>query len=228
MRTFAIVLATAVITSLLTSAVWMFLLRVTYAPRPAPSISNTIPAMPKPSIRKPVPAQSPPSVAAPNPGMPRAPITARIGVIPDDLAAKHLTIPVPGVRPEDLRPAFYDARGERGHEAIDIMAARGQRVIAAEDGTIAKLFTSVRGGLTIYEFDPSEKYAYYYAHLDHYADGLAQGAKVTRGQTIGYVGSTGDADPAAPHLHFAIFQLGPEKQWWKGEALDPYPALMPH
>jgi len=155
-------------------------------------------------------------------------ITAHIGVIPDDLAAKHLTIPVPGVAPADLRPAFYDARGERGHEAIDIMAARGKPVVAAEDGTIAKLFTSVRGGLTIYEFDPSEKYAYYYAHLDHYADGLAEGAKVTRGQTIGYVGSTGDANAAAPHLHFAIFLLGPEKKWWKGEALDPYPALMPH
>jgi murein DD-endopeptidase MepM/ murein hydrolase activator NlpD len=129
------------------------------------------------------------------------------------------------VKAEDLSPQFFDARGQRGHEAIDIMAPRGQSVVAVEDGTIAKLFTSVRGGLTIYQFDPTEKYAYYYAHLDHYADGLAQGEKVMRGQTIGYVGSTGDAGEASPHLHFGIFLLGPEKQWWKGEALDPYPAL---
>jgi len=83
----------------------------------------------------------------------------------------------------------------------------------------------VPGGLTIYEFDPTEKYAYYYAHLDRYEDGLAEGDSVVRGQIIGYVGSTGNADELHPHLHFAIFLLGPEKQWWKGEALDPYPAM---
>lgn len=149
----------------------------------------------------------------------------RIGEIPDDLAARRLTIPVPGVKREDLRPSFFDVRGQHAHEAIDIMAPRGQPVIAVDDGAIAKLFISVPGGVTIYQFDPAEKYAYYYAHLDHYADTLRQGGKIRRGQTIGYVGSTGDADPAHPHLHFAIFRLGPQKQWWKGEALDPYPAL---
>jgi murein DD-endopeptidase MepM/ murein hydrolase activator NlpD len=149
----------------------------------------------------------------------------RIGQDPKDILAKHLTIPVEGIKAEELRPAFYDDRGQRGHEAIDIPANRGQTVIAVEDGKIAKLFSSVRGGLTIYQFDPSEKYAYYYAHLDRYADGLSEGAKVLRGQVIGYVGSTGNADPSSPHLHFAIFILGAEKQWWKGEAIDPYPAL---
>src|SRR6185503_1628160 len=111
------------------------------------------------------------------------------------------TIPVSGTGPEGLHPDFFDDRGQRGHEAIDIMAPRGQPVLAAEGGRIAKLFTSERGGLTIYEFDPTEKYAYYYAHLDHYADGLARGEKVMRGQTIGYVGSTGNAGAAGPHLH---------------------------
>ena len=153
---------------------------------------------------------------------------ARIGKDPDDLLAKHLTIPVQGIKAEELRPDFYDDRGQRGHEAIDIVAGRGQPVIAVEDGRIAKLFTSVRGGLTIYQFDPSEKYAYYYAHLDRYAFGVSEGKSVTRGEGIGYVGSTGNADPSSPHLHFAIFILGPEKQWWKGEAIDPYPALAQH
>ena len=152
-----------------------------------------------------------------------AELTTHIGTVPDDLLAKHLTIPVPGVDAEDLAPQFYDARGERGHEALDIIAMTGEPVVAVEDGTIAKLFLSKPGGNTIYQFDPTETYAYYYAHLDRYADGLAEGAMVKRGQVIGYVGSTGNA--ATPHLHFAIFRLGPEKQWWKGEALDPYPAL---
>ena len=150
-------------------------------------------------------------------------LTTHIGTVPDDLLAKRLTIPVSGVRAEDLAPQFYDARGERGHEALDIIAMTGEPVVAVEDGTIAKLFLSKPGGTTIYQFDPTETYAYYYAHLDRYADGIAEGAMVKRGQVIGYVGSTGNA--ATPHLHFAIFRLGPEKQWWKGEALDPYPAL---
>jgi peptidoglycan LD-endopeptidase LytH len=150
---------------------------------------------------------------------------AHIGTVPDDLLAKDLTIPVAGKTAEDLTPQFFDERGERGHEALDIIAPMGEPVVAVEDGKIVKLFTSNAGGLTIYQFDPTEKYAYYYAHLDRYADGLADGAMVTRGQVIGYVGTTGNAAAAGPHLHFAIFQLGPEKQWWKGEALDPYPAL---
>lgn len=151
---------------------------------------------------------------------------AYVGEVPDDLAAKRLTIPVPGVKVEDLKPDFFDARGERGHEAIDIAASRGRPVVAVEDGTIAKLFDSARGGLTVYQFDPAQKYAYYYAHLERYADGLAQGDTVKRGQIIGYVGSSGNA--VDPHLHFAILLLGPDKRWWRGEALDPYPALTQH
>jgi len=150
----------------------------------------------------------------------------RIGIVPEDLLAKRLTLPVPAIRAEKLQAHFYDARGERGHEGIDILAPRGEPVVAAEDGKIVKLFLSKPGGNTIYEFDPTQTYAYYYAHLDHYADGLKEGDTVKRGQIIGYVGSTGNAYPSTPHLHFAIFRLGQEKQWWKGEALDPYPALM--
>lgn len=156
---------------------------------------------------------------------PQHPSTTRIGKVPDDLIAKRLTIPVFGIKAEDLKSQFFDMRGQRSHEALDIIAPRGQPVVAAEDGTIAKLFTSVPGGLTVYQFDPTEKYAYYYAHLDHYADGLAEGQNVERGQIIGYVGSTGNAAASQPHLHFAIFLLGPEKHWWKGEALDPYAAF---
>lgn len=151
--------------------------------------------------------------------------------LPDDTAkliARALTIPVQGVRAEQLSDTYTDARagGARRHDAIDIMAPAGTPVLAVEDGRIAKLFFSQGGGgITIYQFDPGEQYAYYYAHLERYADGLQEGQAVRRGQLIGYVGSSGNASPSAPHLHFAIFKLGPEKQWWKGEALNPYPVL---
>ena len=111
------------------------------------------------------------------------------------------------------------------HEVIVMMASRGTPVLAVADGTVEKLFTSVPGGLTIYQFEPGGRYAYYYAHLDRYADGLQEKQAIRRGEVIGYVGSTGNADPSAPHLHFAIFELGPERQWWKGTALNPYPVF---
>lgn len=137
-----------------------------------------------------------------------------------------LLVPVQGVAPEQLQDTFTDARSEgRVHDAIDIMAATGTPVLAVADGTIEKLFTSERGGLTVYQFEPDGVYCYYYAHLDRYADGLAEKQAVKRGDVIGYVGSTGNASPDAPHLHFEIHRLGPEKQWWKGEALNPYPVL---
>ncbi|WP_296359024.1 M23 family metallopeptidase [Ramlibacter sp.] len=141
------------------------------------------------------------------------------------LAARPLLVPVQGIAPQALADTYTQARGGRQHEAMDIMAARGTPVVAVDDGKLVKLFRSVPGGLTIYQFDPSGQLAYYYAHLDHYADGLKEGTMLKRGQVIGYVGSTGNAAPDGPHLHFAVFRLGPEKLWWKGEPVNPYAAL---
>jgi murein DD-endopeptidase MepM/ murein hydrolase activator NlpD len=141
-------------------------------------------------------------------------------------AQGKLLVPVEGIPLAKITDTFDQPRGtERHHEALDIMAPKGTKVIATADGKIVKLFTSKPGGLTVYQFDPTEKYAYYYAHLDRYADGLKEGMDVKRGDLIGYVGSTGNADPNAPHLHFAVFELTPEKQWWKGTPIDPYPLL---
>ena len=140
------------------------------------------------------------------------------------LAAKTLEFPVKGYEAA-LRDNFDERRGNVAHEALDIMAPRGTPVVAVEDGKIVKLFKSKPGGLTIYQLDPSEKLAYYYAHLDRYAPGLAEGQLLKRGEVLGYVGSTGNANPAGPHLHFAVFVLGPEKRWWKGTAVNPYPLL---
>ncbi|KQY50583.1 M23 family metallopeptidase [Lysobacter sp. Root494] len=138
----------------------------------------------------------------------------------------RLAMPLAGLTPAQLHDTFGETRGgERQHEALDILAPAGTPVLAVADGHIEKLFTSVRGGLTIYQFEPGGRYAYYYAHLRGYAPKLAEGQAVRRGQVIGYVGSTGNADPAAPHLHFAVFELGPERQWWKGTAINPYQML---
>jgi len=145
----------------------------------------------------------------------------------DVLRDRHLKIPVEGADDDDLRDTFSDARGSgRAHEAMDIMAPRHTQVLAADDGVIKKLYNSKGGGgITIYQFDPTETFTYYYAHLDRYAANLHEGQQVRRGDVIGYVGSTGNASPDAPHLHFAIFRLGPERQWWKGEPINPYPIL---
>lgn len=137
-----------------------------------------------------------------------------------------LIVPVQGITAAQLSDTYGDARSQgRSHEAIDIMAPTGTPVVAVADGTVEKLFDSVQGGLTVYQFEPSGKFAYYYAHLDRYAAGIAEGKAVRQGEVIGYVGSTGNADDAAPHLHFAVFLLGPERQWSQGTAINPYPLL---
>lgn len=139
-----------------------------------------------------------------------------------------LAIPVAGIAPAQLTDTFDQARaaGARRHDAIDIMAPRGTPVLAAAPGRVEKLFLSKDGGNTVYVRSPDGKTLYYYAHLDAYAPGLAEGATVRTGDRIGLVGSTGDANPQAPHLHFAIMQTRPEAKWYEpSQAVNPYPLL---
>jgi peptidoglycan LD-endopeptidase LytH len=157
-----------------------------------------------------------------------------IGAIPpseeearEDLRQRDLLFPIDDLDVSVLTSTFVEERGDRAHEALDLIAPRGTPVRAVEGGTVAKLFTSRAGGLTVYQFDPTRTYAYYYAHLDRYAHGLAEGARLRRGQVIGYVGSTGNASEDGPHLHFAVFILTPEKQWWAGRPVDPYDIWRP-
>ena len=163
-----------------------------------------------------------PATAAPAPVLP--PPIPEIGIDPlADLKKRKLRLPVSGVDADDLTRSFSDQRsGNRVHEAIDILAPRHTPVLAVEDGVLVKFFHSKAGGNTIYQFDPASRYAYYYAHLDRYAAGVKEGDKVKRGQIIGHVGTTGNAPPNTPHLHFAIFKLTDQKQWWKGAPLDPF------
>ncbi|NUQ94882.1 MAG: peptidoglycan DD-metalloendopeptidase family protein, partial [Gemmatimonadaceae bacterium] len=140
--------------------------------------------------------------------------------------AASIVVPVQGVRTSELRDSFTEARGggSRSHEALDIPAPRGTPVLSAANGTLRRLFTSKDGGLMIYASDASDRFILMYAHLDRYADGMADGIPLKQGQIIGYVGTTGNAPPNLPHLHFALAR-GDGAHWWKGVAIDPYPLL---
>lgn len=201
---------------------------------PAPEIVNTTP----PALQSGIPASQlegqlpaapvvePDLADADLPLRPEAAPVAAGAPAASPLPAAKLTVPVQGAKVAQLSNTYDQARSEgRQHEALDIMAPKGTPVIAAADGKVVKLFQSKPGGLTVYQFDPTEQFAYYYAHLDRYADGVKEGSELKRGDLIGYVGVTGNADPNAPHLHFAVVQLTPEKQWWKGTPLNPYPLM---
>jgi len=145
--------------------------------------------------------------------------------------AGRLAIPVAGITATDLSDTFTDERGAGGqddhvHEALDIMAPAGTPVIAAAPGRVERLFASRAGGNTVYVRSPDGRVLHYYAHLQNYAPGLVEGQQVTAGQPLGTVGASGNADPGAPHLHFAILRTTPDAEWWEpARAVNPYPLL---
>jgi murein DD-endopeptidase MepM/ murein hydrolase activator NlpD len=196
--------------------------------------TRTVAADAKPGSVPPLHPPEPPAATSggpvPGDGAPVAapPPRAEPTIGPDPVEAlrdRRLAMPVEGVQRSALVRSYSEARGNRSHEAIDILAPRNTPVLAVEDGTIAKLFTSRYGGLTIYQFDPEKRFIYYYAHLERYARGLEEGQKVRRGQVIGHVGTSGNAPPGTPHLHFAIFRALEPPRWWEGTPLDPYDVL---
>jgi murein DD-endopeptidase MepM/ murein hydrolase activator NlpD len=193
-----VVVATAIVTAALTSAFWL----MAFNRGPVAEASATPP--PGPSAA--------PAAAAP----------AQLVRGPSGLA-----IPVVGVKAEQLTDTYTAARaGGRAHDATDIMAPRGALVVAAAPGTLEKLFFSKGGGgITAYVRSPDGAWQYYYAHLDAYAPGLHEGQAMKQGDPIGRVGSTGDASPDAPHLHFAINRMAPSERWWQGSPINPYPLL---
>ena len=153
------------------------------------------------------------------------PVTLAEGII---VGPAGLAVPVQGVKPAQLVDTYTQARagGARTHDAIDIMASEGTPVMAAADGTVEKLFFSDGGGgITAYVRSPDTRWTYYYAHLQSYAPGLAEGQRVKRGQLIGRVGHTGNASAEGPHLHFAINRMQPDEKWYQGSPINPYPLL---
>jgi peptidoglycan LD-endopeptidase LytH len=202
-RVFKIV-STAVVTAILASAFWVFAFNIITAPSGEVTTSGDIEV---------VDSQDGARVA----------IAEGFVVGPAGLA-----VPVAGVEADDLIDTFTQGRagGARRHDAIDIMAPQGTPVVAAARGTVERLFFSEGGGgITAFVRSPDRRWSYYYAHLAHYAPGLKEGQQVVRGQVIGYVGSTGNADFEGPHLHFAIKRTNPEDDWHGGQAINPYPLL---
>jgi murein DD-endopeptidase MepM/ murein hydrolase activator NlpD len=160
---------------------------------------------------------------------PAAPTSLPMTGVIGDLRRHNLRLPIDDANVETMKGGFDERRdaGGRPHEAVDILSARNTPIRAVEDGTIAKLFTSKAGGYTVYQFDPSGSYSYYYAHLERYAPGLHDGQHVSQGEVIGFVGSSGNAPANTPHLHFAVFELDADRHWWKGRAIDPYLVFRP-
>lgn len=200
------VISTAVITAILTSAFWILYFGIFRTPA---------------SERKVETSGQKTTVDASG----RAPVTIAEGVV---VGPAGLAIPVQGVKPGDLVDTYTQARagGARSHDAIDIMAAEGTPVLAAADGVVEKLFFSRGGGgISAYVRSPDKRWSYYYAHLQGYAPGLAEGQQVRRGQVLGRVGHTGNANPAGPHLHFAVNRMEPSWKWHQGAPINPYPLL---
>jgi murein DD-endopeptidase MepM/ murein hydrolase activator NlpD len=176
-------------------------------------------SVPLDTIALPDPTPAPSRV---DPAHPGPPTDAELSVL-----RSELIVPVEGVERTALRDSFDEGRGTHRHEATDILAPRGTPVHSAAGGRVLKLFDSKAGGLMVYALDPSGRFILMYGHLDRYADGLRDGDALAQGQLIGYVGSTGDASPDVPHLHFAIAHTADPSKWWQGDAVNPYPVLRP-
>lgn len=177
-------------------------------------------------VLTPLPPAAPVPVAGP-PGTAPTPGGGAMAVSAADLEylqERRLMVPVLGVSPERVADTFAEPRdGGRVHRAVDILAPRGTPVLAADSGRVHRLRRNSLGGITIYATDPSGRFVYYYAHLDRYRAGLAEGDSVAKGEVLGYVGTTGNAPANAPHLHFQVMRIGEVRRWWDGIPVDPRP-----
>jgi murein DD-endopeptidase MepM/ murein hydrolase activator NlpD len=140
--------------------------------------------------------------------------------------ARRLVLPVAGIHSDQLTDSFDEPRdGSRRHHAIDILAPRGTPVLAADDGHVLRVSWNSAGGNTVYATDAESRVVYYYAHLDHYHEPLSPGMPLTKGDTIGFVGTTGNAPKDIPHLHFQIMRMPHDGKYWNGEAINPFSIL---
>jgi peptidoglycan LD-endopeptidase LytH len=142
---------------------------------------------------------------------------ARLTLMPRVRAA--LLFPVDGHGRSSVQSLFAAARdgGAREHQGIDIFAPRGTRALAAASGLVTSTSPNRLGGTVVWVWDPLRGQTLYYAHLDSQA--VRVGRWVSRGETVGYIGNTGNARTTGPHLHFGIYRqrMGP---------IDPLPYVV--
>ena len=187
----------------------------------SPWVAASAPAAPAPTAR---------TATATQQATPKGIALSTVAAAPSDRdAGSSLFFPVAGHEDKPLADSFGDARdgGDRRHNAIDIMAPRGTPVLSVEDGRILRLSRSDKGGITVYATDPQERFVFYYAHLDRYHPGIFAGMTLLRGDTIGYVGTTGNAPANAPHLHFQMMRMPRDRKYWNGEPINPDLLLRP-
>jgi len=188
--------------------------------RPVLYYPETYPPEPKASPRASVPLTDSSKSAPMLAGAPAA------GADVDYLAARRIILPVAGADPAKLEDSFKDPRdGDRVHRAIDILAPRGTPILSADDGKILRMTTSTLGGISMYTVDPSSRLVYYYAHMDRYNDGMSPGRTIAKGDTLGFVGTTGNAPKDIPHLHFQIMRWPSDGKYWNGDPIDPFEVL---
>ena len=168
--------------------------------------------------------------AAPAPERAETRVFIPTGVSADDykyLRERHLMIPVANAKLDRIPDSFEDARdGQRRHHAVDIMAPRGTAVLAADAGRVLKLRKGGAGGITLYAVDPKSKFVYYYAHLERYRKGINEGDSIEQGDTLGFVGTSGNAPPDTPHLHFQVMRMPDDGKWWAGVPVNPRPLFV--
>jgi murein DD-endopeptidase MepM/ murein hydrolase activator NlpD len=132
----------------------------------------------------------------------------------------QLAFPVHGHDIEAIQSVFGMPRdgGARQHEGIDIFADRGTPAIAAVDGVVNRVRVTSLGGKVVWLRDRLRNANLYYAHLDSQL--VVSGQEVKMGDTLGFVGNTGNARTTPPHLHFGVYRRG------EG-AVDPFPFVSP-
>jgi peptidoglycan LD-endopeptidase LytH len=142
------------------------------------------------------------------------------------LRSRQMIVPVAGADMTRVEDSFNDPRdGERVHRAIDILAPRGTPILSADDGRIVRMTTSTLGGISMYTVDPEQRIVYYYAHMDRYNDAMTTGKAISKGDTLGFVGTTGNAPKNTPHLHFQVMRWPADGKYWNGEPIDPFEFL---
>jgi peptidoglycan LD-endopeptidase LytH len=187
---------------------------------PTPESAGITPA-PRPAG---APASAP---AVPAEIVPADPNASTAASDADYLKLRHILLPVAGADMSRVEDTFNDGRdgGERTHHAIDILAPRGTPILSADDGRILRMSTNTLGGISMYTVDGANRLVYYYAHMDHYNDVMSPGRSIVKGDTLGFVGTTGNAPKDTPHLHFQVMRWPADGKYWNGEPIDPFEAL---
>jgi murein DD-endopeptidase MepM/ murein hydrolase activator NlpD len=202
---------------------------VLYYPTPESAGIKPSPASAPASASASAPTAAPVTTAGATPGgvpVPADPAASSAMTDAEYLLLRHILVPVAGADMSRVEDTFNDARdGDRVHHAIDILAPRGTPILAADDGRILRMSTNTLGGISMYTVDPNTRLVYYYAHMDHYNDAMSPGRTIVKGDTLGFVGTTGNAPKDTPHLHFQVMRWPSDGKYWNGEPIDPFEAL---